>query len=119
MSIPTSATTTGESVLSFKPSGGTLVKPIAKYIQALALKPGKAPDQSEYEQDYGGTQSWYKDAADWATEQGVNVSAIKRNLRTIGAKCDYRYSPEPDTAGMRRQYFLDCVRRGEVLPIDP
>jgi len=91
---------------------------IAKYIQHLALKPNKFPDQEEYERDFGGVNSWVNDAVLWVKRSGVDIKKVKDNLQSLGAACD-RYRPEPETAGMRRQYFLDCVRKGEVLPIDP
>jgi hypothetical protein len=91
------------------------MSPIANYIQHLAIHPNKQPDQKEYEEKFGGTNSWYTDAVGLLYSKGIPVGQLRSNLEKAGVHLGE--NKKKTTAGMRRQYFLDCCRVGGVIDL--
>ncbi len=93
------------------------MKPIVKYLQYMAMHPEKSFDQSEYEKDFGGTNWWAEDAVNLTKAVGIEPRKYLEQFKNAGVAYG-RSVPDEDrkrTAGLRRQFVLDCLRTGKVI----
>lgn len=91
------------------------MEPIINYIQYLAINSNSFPDQKEYKEKFGGKSFWAQDAVNLCKKMNVKPLDIKSNLENLGVKLGSEKTVE--TAGMRRQYFVDCLRTRKVITL--